>query len=108
MIRLDAHLLHGPEGAVRLLVGGVVLDIDERDVVEIDAAGATREGAVAVRVVLARGSRVLDLGPDVRDLPVPFAVAARAGDRFGGESPAFRAREDAYVVALDAFDARLA
>jgi hypothetical protein len=115
---LEAFLLAGPEGAVRLLVGDVYVDIDERDVVDLVEQAAPAhldpQAAVKVSVVLAQPCRIhtLAIGRSLHEQlwirPSPFAFASRAKESTYHPPSAFSERERAYIAELETFEEDIA
>lgn len=102
----DGYLLRGAEGTVRIIAGGLLLELSVDDILEVidlerqdsDISGL----AVPVRVTAKRGARLLDCTPadeykPLLERPVePFAYLVRKKHPPMQDAPGFRERERAY------------
>jgi hypothetical protein len=107
-IVIEALLVRGEGEHVRVILGPYCLDFDTGDVLDLEEvplpAGVTEGSAIAARVTLAPGARLLGLGSAsaYRDVlwnrGLPFALATRPAAIFEVES-AMKEREDAFFAA---------
>jgi len=111
---MEGFLLAGPDGWIRLLTGNVYVDIDERDLVEVQERPAPPDldpqAGVPVTLIVNQPCRIgrladgASLADQLWKRPSPYAFASRTADESHRSPPEFRARERAYVTELEAFE----
>jgi hypothetical protein len=114
---IEGFLLAGPEGWLRLLTGSIYVDLDERDLVEVEERPAPADldpqAGVPVTLIVRQPCRIRTLADgrslheQLWDRPSPYAFASRATDESYRSPPEFRARERAYLADLEAFEGSL-
>ena len=107
-IIIEALLVRGEDQHVRMILGPYCLDVAADEVIDCEEVplprGVVEGSAIAARVTLKPGARLLGLGSSsaYRDVlwnrSLPFALATRPDIIFAVDSP-MKEREDAFFAA---------
>ena len=107
-IIIEALLVKGDGEEVRIIIGPYCMDLHADDLLDLEAlplpAGVTEGSAIAARVTLKPGARLLGLDSSnaylavLWDRGLPFALASRPTATFQANAD-MKAREDAFFAA---------